>query len=1238
VTRVLKNLLSILLGTAIFVTNLIAVSAPANAYGSVTLGSGSASNTFTAPTSPVTPSISGGQPFAFPYPGGVFEVGAPSNGSTSITVNAYKNGALDTSFNTTGSVTFTSQLATGDRSWLEMTTYDNGTRWAILDSNASTNSGYNFLYLGTFSTGYIRTITLPTTASNYTTCTNKINSVSSGTYTSYSGSFKLVPNAGFVTPVLAIDCSVFLNSAGSTYTSIGKFLFYYSGGTTIGTPATLSDFTLGGTFANGYQAVGAYSSKTLTNFGMSINPNATGSQVAITLIDGLSTDTSYSTSTAYDTTPYSNFVITRITADRNVSFTLSAFPVITAGTRTGNVVLPPRNNGTVYALQQATDGTAAIAKLLTIAGTGVATVTPVTGVTLTNPINRIAPQTSPSTTIKLASLNNGSTSHYHHLNASTGAMTQVSTFTTSGGFSYPDLLWAMADNTDGSDFYARASSTSIIRIATTTAPQAPAAPATPTAVRGDASATVSWTAPANNGSALTGYSLEFSSDSGSTWTNWSSSLASSATSETVTGLTNGTAYVFRLNATNAIGTSSWSTSSTAVTPAALPSAPTLNTLTPGAANVALTWTAPASNGGFAITDYTIEYSSNSGSTWSAFTHTASTATSITVTGLSNGTSYVFRVKAVTSVGTGTASATSAAQLVAAAPGQPNAPTIANGSTQVTASWTAPAANGCAITAYKIEYSSNAGSTWSLFSSSVSTTSSTVTGLTNGTAYVFRVSATNCMGFGASSAASISVTPNPVPSQVTGLTVTGNGSNGVTLSWAAPSGNGSAVSDYTIEHSTDGWSTFTTYTDGVSTATSYNITGLTPGTSYSFRVSAINAVGSSTASSASVAITSATVPSAISSAPTLAAAPGVVTLTWTPPANGGSALTTAEVQYSTNGGSTWSNYTGSIDTSGTAALTGLTGGQAYVFRVRTSNFFGTTAWSSTSASVTAQPAAAPGTVTNLVVAAGGSAGTASLTWTAPNSNGSAITDYTIEYSSDGGVTWQTWSHTASTGTSATVTGLTPGTNYQFRVTAVNGIGASVATTPSAPVAATAQPVASVPNNLPRNIEVSKKVDTSDGKVVFGGDNMEAVKIVMMNNVEAIILTRTPKSLTASIPKEVLGWVNVEFITTSGSIRFESLIYVENVKANQIAKLRLGFTIPRVLNEASSKRLTAVGSKFTSAKTATCVGYYSDRITRKVALANARTACELISGRNRKAATRLAVTKQPQHASVVVYFNY
>jgi uncharacterized repeat protein (TIGR02543 family) len=95
--------------------------------------------------------------------------------------------------------------------------------------------------------------------------------------------------------------------------------------------------------------------------------------------------------------------------------------------------------------------------------------------------------------------------------------------------------------------------------------------------------------------------------------------------------------------------------------AVAPNAPT--TLTAAAANgqVDLTWVAGASQNEAPTYDYLIQYSANGGSTWSTFAHTASTSTSITVTGLSNGTTYVFRVAAINLIGTGSSSATAQAK-------------------------------------------------------------------------------------------------------------------------------------------------------------------------------------------------------------------------------------------------------------------------------------------------------------------------------------------------------------------------------------------------------------------------------------------------------------------------------------------------------------------------------------------------------------------------------------------------
>jgi hypothetical protein len=79
-------------------------------------------------------------------------------------------------------------------------------------------------------------------------------------------------------------------------------------------------------------------------------------------------------------------------------------------------------------------------------------------------------------------------------------------------------------------------------------------------------------------------------------------------------------------------------------------------------SVTLSWTGPTDDGGQPITDYVLEYSSNGGTSWSVFPHTASSATSLTVTGLTRGTSYTFRVSAVNAEGTGPASGVSDSSL------------------------------------------------------------------------------------------------------------------------------------------------------------------------------------------------------------------------------------------------------------------------------------------------------------------------------------------------------------------------------------------------------------------------------------------------------------------------------------------------------------------------------------------------------------------------------------------------
>jgi len=165
---------------------------------------------------------------------------------------------------------------------------------------------------------------------------------------------------------------------------------------------------------------------------------------------------------------------------------------------------------------------------------------------------------------------------------------------------------------------------------------------------GDESSTVSWTeADHNHGSSVYDYIVEYSTD-GLTWTTFDDGVGTD-TEVTVTGLTNGTSYTFRVSAVNWYAASNPSLSG-AVLAATVPDAVTgLGAVWYEGAQSTLSWAAPADSGGLAITDYIVEYSTD-GSTWTTFADGTSPTTGATVTGLDNATSYTFRITATNQLG------------------------------------------------------------------------------------------------------------------------------------------------------------------------------------------------------------------------------------------------------------------------------------------------------------------------------------------------------------------------------------------------------------------------------------------------------------------------------------------------------------------------------------------------------------------------------------------------------------
>jgi len=547
----------------------------------------------------------------------------------------------------------------------------------------------------------------------------------------------------------------------------------------------------------------------------------------------------------------------------------------------------------------------------------------------------------------------------------------------------------------------------------------PGAPTNVGATAGDGQASVSFTAPASDGgSAITSYTVT-SSPGGLTATCASSPCV-------VTGLTNGTAYTFTAQATNAIGASAASSASPAVTPLGAPSAPSV-TATVGDGQVTVSFAAPG-NGGSSITGYQV--STDGGATWSTLstTETGGTVTG-TVTGLTNGTTYSVQVRAVNAQGVGSASPPESVT-PATVPDSPTGVSATRGDNSATVTFTAPSSTGgSAILAYTVT-ADPGGLTASCPSSPC-----TISGLVNGTSYTFTVHATNTQGDSAESNASGAVTPATVPGAPGPVAATaGNGSADLTFSAPSTSG-GSPVTGY--EYSTDGgasWSSLATSGTATVTAT---VTGLTNGTAYSIAVRAVNAVGNGPASVAGT-VTPGVAPSAATGL-TAVSGNGSATLSFTPGDDGGSAVTGYEV--STDGGATWATLATAAGAGGTrtGTVTGLTNGTTYSVTVRAVNVHG---FSPASSGASVTPAAVvPAAPSGLTATPGN--GSAAVAFTPGNDGGSAVTGY--EVSTDGGATWATLATAVGAGgtRTGTVTGLTNGTTYSIAVRTVNGVGNSPA---------------------------------------------------------------------------------------------------------------------------------------------------------------------------------------------------
>ena len=513
---------------------------------------------------------------------------------------------------------------------------------------------------------------------------------------------------------------------------------------------------------------------------------------------------------------------------------------------------------------------------------------------------------------------------------------------------------------------------------------------------------------------------------------------SAGTAMVLSGLRNGRTYELQARATNARGTGVWASASGTV---GAPSRPEVEE--PVAKHQALdvAWARLVSDNASGVTGYDVRYRAGTSGAWTSWPH-GGTLRATTITGLTNNTEYEVQVRAKNLRGNGFWSASVKGTPAPQPPDAPGAPTLTSSGTTMSVSWAAPSANGADITDYDVQYCS-AGCTndsnWTSIPDTTPSTalSSTITGLTNGTTYQVQVRAQNSVGAGDWSNSATHTIGRPSAPAAPTLT-TGNAQ--LTATWTAASGNGSTITDYDVQYCSAGCTNDANWTSipdtTPSTALSYTITGLTNGTTYQVRVRAENSAGNGPWSpAASVEVGLPSVPSAV----TVSAGNETLTVNWTASAGNGSAITDYDVRYCSvncdSSESAWQEHSqGKNSLSTFATLRSLTNGTEYQIQVRADNRHGSSLWSPT---VTATPGvpAAPSAPT--LTAADHKI---LVDWSAPADNGTAISDYDVQYSSDGGTTWtELNANTTSTATDALITGLTPSTSYQVQVQAENTVG-------------------------------------------------------------------------------------------------------------------------------------------------------------------------------------------------------
>ncbi|MXX43240.1 MAG: hypothetical protein F4Z53_09360 [Acidimicrobiales bacterium] len=541
-----------------------------------------------------------------------------------------------------------------------------------------------------------------------------------------------------------------------------------------------------------------------------------------------------------------------------------------------------------------------------------------------------------------------------------------------------------------------------------------AAPSTPTGLtleRGHTQLVASWTASAARGSTISGYTVEYrdctatrkdctvSPRWNATW--MSETVAAGTTTETITSLTNDTAYQVRVRADSDTGDSGWSQIKSAI-PAAVPAAPVVGTPEPDDRQLRVSWEEPADRDS-TIEHYEVAYracTATGGDTavktctpladaaWGNWRLHGDTGASLSriITGLTNGTAYQVRARAQNENGWGSWSETPAVGTPVGAPSAPTTPRVTTGNLELTVNWIVPRSNGSVIDGYDVRYraciATNGdtsvltcaanpawAATWETHAHADDSTSTTIESLVNGTAYQVRVRATTPDDRESPWSSPTVGMPRGAPDAPAVTLASGN--RRLIVTWPRPNARGSTItslqlrycdSDDAAKDCTGDYDDWTTRTGIGSSTTSYTISGLANDNAHLVEMRTLSrSHGDSAWTSQQTGIPGGPNPP---SAPRLAAGNAQITVTWTAPAMNHSAITAYQVAYCNDtdddcsavgaGWTTQQTVSHTDLTNLSETLASLMNGKSYRVRVRAQNTQGWGVWSSMA---TARPTSA-----------------------------------------------------------------------------------------------------------------------------------------------------------------------------------------------------------------------------------------------------------------------------------------